>query len=114
MAKNTPTLTVIVSPTATNELWDIWQYNAQRYSFDHAQDYEAFLKAGIDALATTYNEGRDVEAFPELKSVTLKRSRKGDGHIVIYEIDEAEQTINVHHVFHTKMDVTGRLESERQ
>jgi plasmid stabilization system protein ParE len=113
MAENPPTLTVIVSPTAVQELWEIWQYNAHRYSFDHAQEYEAFLAAGIGNLATTYREGRDVEGFPELKSVTLKRSRKGDGHIVIYEIDETEQTVAVLHIFHTKMDVEGRLESER-
>jgi plasmid stabilization system protein ParE len=113
MAENPPTLTVILSPTAANELWDIWQYNAHRYGFDHAQNYEAFLKTGIGDLATTCHEGRDVAGFPELKSITLKRSRKGDGHIVIYEIDETEQTVGVLHIFHTKMDVEARLESER-
>jgi plasmid stabilization system protein ParE len=108
-----PPLTVIVSPTASSELWEIWQYNAERYNFHHAEGYEAFVMAGINALATTYAEGKGVEGFPNLRSLTLKRRRRGDGHVVIYEVDATERTVNVHHVYHTKNDIQGRLEGER-
>jgi plasmid stabilization system protein ParE len=46
------------------------------------------------------------------KYITLKRSRKGDGHHVVYEVDEANGVVNVLRIFHTKMDLKGRLESE--
>jgi plasmid stabilization system protein ParE len=112
MATKQP-LTVIYSPTAEEEIWGIWVSNLDRYGYDHAEDYVAFLRTNIHKLSTDYEDGKPVEGFPELKSLTIKRSRKGDGHIAIYEIDEAFQVVNIHHVYHTKMDVRGRLESDR-
>jgi len=113
MAASKPALTVILTPDAESELWEIWRRNLDRYSYDHAESYESFLKIGINRLATAYEEGDEVERFPELKSITLKRSRRGDGYIVIYEADEEDRSVIVFHIFHTKMDVQGRLESER-
>jgi plasmid stabilization system protein ParE len=112
MARRKPRLTVITSPTAADELYDIWLANLKRYNFDHAESYEAFLKSGINALATDYDDGKEVEGFPELRRVTLKRSSQGQGHVVIYEIDLLAQTVYVHHLYHTRMDIQGRLESE--
>lgn len=105
-------LKVLVSPKARNELLAISEYNRENYGDMRAQSYEAFLISGIKKLATTYLKGRPVEDFAELRSVTLKRRTRGDGHIVIYEIMPAE--VNILHLFHTKMDVQGRLGSERR
>ena len=70
--------------------------------------------AGIDELATAYDDGDTVDGFPELRSITLRqgRSRSDDGHYVIYEIDEGGRAVYLHHLCHTKMDVHGRLERE--
>ena len=112
MARRKPHLTVVTSLAATDELFEIWLFNLKRHNFDHAESYEAFLKSGINELATEYEEGDKVEGFPELRRMALRRSRQGDGHVVIYEIDPLAQSVYIHHLYHTKMDIQGRLESE--
>jgi len=112
VAGSKPPLTVIVTPEAAGELWEIWRHNLERYNFEHAESYETFLKIGINRLTKVYDEGKGVDGFPELRSIKLKRSRHGDGHIVIYQVDEVQGTVTVFHIYHTKMDVRGRLESE--
>lgn len=77
-----------------------------------ADRWDAFLKQSIYSLAHTYDDGQQVLNFPELRSLLCKKGRKGDGHYLIYEVDEAERRLTIIHVFHTKMDVTGRLERE--
>jgi hypothetical protein len=36
--------------------------------------YEGFLRAGINALAATYDQGRAPDGFPEFRYIALKRS----------------------------------------
>ena len=113
MASGKPKLTVILSPTVENELLGIWEHNLGFYkSVDHADGYLTFLKKGINALSTTYDKARSVEDYPELRSITLRKSRQGEGHIVIFEIDAANQTVHIHHVFHTRQDLQGRLKAQ--
>jgi plasmid stabilization system protein ParE len=110
MAQSEPAV-IVLSPGAIAELWDIWRYNATRYGEEHADRYEAFLKEGIERLSTDRQDSRTVEGFSELRSVTLKKRRQGEGHIVIYRFDTEANQVNILHIFHTKMDVQGRLES---
>ena len=112
MAPDKPLLTVILQPRADADLWEVWKWNAERYGVDHAEGYEAFLKEGLNGLAVNYDAGKLVEGFPELKSLTMRRGR-GDGHIAIYEVDVDAGTVNVLHIYHTKMDVRGRLQRDR-
>lgn len=113
MAAEFDSLVVVFSPTAENELWEIWKYNAQTYSPEHADDYEEFLLGGINSLPSRYQLGNRVADWPQLRCLTLKRKHSGDGHYVVYETALDERTIFIHHIFHTKMDVSGRLEADR-
>jgi plasmid stabilization system protein ParE len=113
LATGQPILTVVLTDDAADELDAIWRYNAGHRSHDQADDYDAFLKGSIATLGTDYSEGKPVEGFPELRHTTFKKSRRGDGHIVVYEVLEARQIVAVLHIFHTTMDVIGRLSQER-
>ena len=53
-----------------------------------------------------------MEGLPEFRFVTLRKSKKGHGHYVIYDIDEAEQLITVLRVYHTRMDIRCRLKAQ--
>jgi plasmid stabilization system protein ParE len=112
MARKKPSLAIVLSPTARTELKGIYAYNVEHRSLAEANKYEDFLLSRIARLATEYEDGREVPEFPELKSLTLKPSRRGEGHVVIYEIDLVTQSVHVHHLYHTRMDIQGRLESE--
>ena len=50
-----------------------------------------------------------VEELPPLRKLLIQKRNKVDGHIVIYEPDLVAGTVNVHHVYHTKQDISGRL-----
>lgn len=113
MAEGKPTLEVVLSYPASDELDQIWFYNAKHRSVSAANDWDAFLKENIQKLSTEYNDGYPVRGFPEVRYRTCKRSRAKDGHHLIYEIDKARGLVIVLHVFHTKMDVVGRLSGER-
>jgi plasmid stabilization system protein ParE len=113
MASSKPKLTVILSPTAEGELWGIWIHNLETYkSLEHADSYLDFLREGINGLTSRYDEGREVEDLPELRSIALRKSRRGYGHIVIFEIDAPNETVYIHHVFHTSQDILGRLKAD--
>lgn len=104
---------VIRAAAVARELSAIWRYNARTYNPQHANDYEDSLVRDIDALEYEPTLGRPLEGHPGLRSLTLKRSLQGHGHIVIYRVDEAAQTIRVLHVYHTAQDWQGRLRRER-
>ena len=112
MARRKPSLAVVLSPGARRELRDIYAYNVEHRSRTQANKYEDFLLSRIARLATEFDDGRQILGFPDLKSVTLKPSRQGEGHVVIYEIDAAAQSVYIHHPYPTNMDIQGRLESE--
>ena len=112
MARRTPRLAVAITATAQRELIRIWDYNAENRDVRQADAWDLFLRSKIDGLATSYDKGKPVENFPELKHVTVKKRPKAHGHIVVYEIDSAANVVNILHVFHTSQDVQGRLKSE--
>ena len=59
MASPKPTLTVIRSPIANDELHGIWRWNAQRYSPSHDDTYLRYLERGIDGLDREYARGKN-------------------------------------------------------
>jgi len=113
VASGKPALTVCLSPRAEDDLWAIWGDNLERYQdVHHADGYLDFLRTGINRLATEYGEGRPMAKYPEFKFVTLKKSRRGHGHFVIFRVSESEQIVKVLRVLHTRMDVEERLKKE--
>jgi plasmid stabilization system protein ParE len=114
MARRKPALTVNITVSAQRELRNIWDYNAEHRSVRQADSWDNFLRTKIQKLATTYDDGRPVEGLPNLKNITAKKRASDDGHVVIYEVDDTTKIVNILHVFHTKQDIQGRLESEFQ
>ncbi len=109
MAERPPRLTVLLSPQAVNELDEIWQWNAERYSPSHADAYLAFLKSRIYALVHHPLRGRTLSLRPDLRYVLLRRSSGGHGHVVVYRVDET--AVQILHIFHTSEDWPRKLES---
>lgn len=113
MASSESPLTVILSPEARDDLWEIWGDNVELYtSVEHADGYLDFLRTGINRLAVTYADGLALEGFREFRYVILRKSKKGHGHFVIYTVDESQQIVMVLRVYHTRMDIQTRLESQ--
>lgn len=65
MASEQSPLTVIRSPTAIDELDDVWRWNAGRYSVPHADAYLRYLKESIAGLASSYARGKKVSTRPD-------------------------------------------------
>ena len=102
-------MNVVYTPVALNELDEVWDWNARRHDANHATEYIRFLKDGIANLSREPTSGSVVEADADLRYINLKRRSKADGHVVVYRVDDAAQTVRVLHVFHTKQDWQSRL-----
>lgn len=107
------TLEIRYSLVARRELAHIWDYNAETRGVGQANAYEDFLLSHIERLPLEPRRGREVDEFPELRSLTLLKRAGGDGHVVIYQVDEAGGYVDVLHVYHTKQDIQNRLRKER-
>jgi len=86
MAGSPRKLTVILSKAALASLDQIWLWNAKKYGRDHAQRYIDFLEAETSKHSTEYLTGRQVSSNPGAQYIVIKRSRKGHGHIAVYEV----------------------------
>jgi plasmid stabilization system protein ParE len=80
---------------------------------EQAASYQAFLVAGIENLAGDYERGRPVSGFPELLRIVLKRRAAGHGHYVVFEVNRVEGAVHILHLWHTRMDLEGRLRESR-
>jgi plasmid stabilization system protein ParE len=113
MATSKSPVTVIVSPAAEDDLIEIWGSNVEIYKdVNHADNYLVFLRTEINKLATSYPDARALKGFPEFRFITMKKGRRGHGHYAILDLDEVEQVITVLRVYHTRMDLAGRLKME--
>ena len=104
MARREPTLIVLYSPEARDDLFGIWLYNLKHGSPHQADLWEKFLKAKTQDLATSYENGKPVDSFPLLRYVIARKRPKAHGHIIVYQVDEAAGTINILRFFHTRQD----------
>jgi len=112
MARRSPKLTVVITAAADRELTSIWDYNAEYRSLRQADAWDSFLRTKIAGLATGYADGRPIEDFSNLRRILVKRRSQANGHYVIYEVDQASQVVNILHIYHSSMDVEGRLKRE--
>jgi plasmid stabilization system protein ParE len=111
MASPELTLTVVLSPTAIDELHAIWLWNAVRYSTRHADEYVRYLKGQIDELARRYSHGTPVSSRPDLRYIVIRRKPKGHAHLAAYRV--AGNAVNVLHVFHSARDWQAKLTGEK-
>ena len=107
MASNPPRLNITLTPRARRDLDGIWAWNAEDRSPDHADAYDSFLLQQIDKLQTDYPRGRPLDVAPECQYVTFKKSQRGHGHYVIYQVHE--NTVEILRLFHTRQDWENRF-----
>jgi plasmid stabilization system protein ParE len=102
MASRKPTLKLIRSATAIDELDAIWRWNAEQYGVPHADKYLRFLADQIAALANNFDRGKRVSTRPDLRYLLIRRRSSGHGHIAVYSHDATE--VLILHVFHSAQD----------
>jgi plasmid stabilization system protein ParE len=102
MAKQKPPLKIIYSPSATEDLHQIWIRNARERGIDHADTYVAFLKTKIDGLND--QAGKMVFKNPALRYILIRKKKKGHGHIAVFSIDAKAEVMTVATIFNTKQD----------
>jgi len=110
MARPKPALKVIVAPEAASDLAEIWRWNAERYSPDHADRYVDLLKQVIYGLDVAHLRGKPVARRPDLRFVLVRRKSRGYGHLVVFRINDV--TVDVLHVFHSAQDWPTELSDE--
>jgi plasmid stabilization system protein ParE len=102
---------VSLSSAAIADLGEIWDWNAGTYGPDHAHRYIAFLRAETAKLATFYFAGKPVPTRPKLSYVTIRRHRKGHGHVGGYEL--IGDVVYVLHYYHSAQDWQNKLLEEK-
>ena len=100
-------MTVVYSGEAVSDLAEIHGWNVRTFGNEHADEYVAFVKAEIDALAGHHSFGRPVPGRAGLQYAVVIRHRQRHGHIVVYTV--AGDTLRIVHVFGSAQDWQGRL-----
>jgi plasmid stabilization system protein ParE len=111
MARKPPRLKVNITPSARRDLNKIWEWNAEDKSPAEAGAYEDFLISQIERLATTYLDGREVSVAPGCRYASVKKSKRGHGHYVIYLVTSS--SVEVLRLYHTRQDWENRFREGR-
>jgi plasmid stabilization system protein ParE len=92
------------------DLDEIWDRNADQYDADHAENYLSLLRNESYKLDHAYAEARPVPTANEFFYVTIRKSRRsqGHGHVAIFQI--VGQTVELLRFFHTRQDWQGKAE----
>lgn len=109
MASGKPPFIVVIHPEAQEELDEIWVRNVRERGFAHAEAYDANLKKFIEDLSTDFWQGKEVEAGLGLWRMIFRKRSGGHGHVVVYWINKDTENILVVHIYHSRMDILGRL-----
>lgn len=64
----------------------------------------------MEKLATDYWAGVPVKAHPGLRYIIIRRSRKGHGHLAVYQV--RPDAVRVLQFFHTAQDWQNKLADE--
>jgi plasmid stabilization system protein ParE len=110
MAEKPRKVTLSFLPAAQTALRRIWNWNANRYGENHADRYIAFLIATTEKLVDDPSVGKPISKVPTMHYITIRRSRKGHGHVAVYEI--VDGVIQVVDFFHTAQDWQSKLIDE--
>ena len=92
---------VAFSPAAEADLGEIWDYSADRWGPDQADDYIDAIRDACDALARGTKHGRPAEVLPDFQKCLC-------GSHVIYFLDYPDH-LDVIRVLHQRQDVERHL-----
>ena len=102
-------LRIVYSRAASNQLREIWDWNAQHYGIEHADNYKSYLTESCRALLADPELGKPVgDPFPKLRRLLIRRRSSGHGHIAIYRI--SAQQIDILYVFHSAQDWQSKID----
>jgi len=103
---------VWLSPAALASLEEIWDWNARTYGPEQAHRYITFLRVETAKLATLYFAGKSVPSRPKRSCITIRRHRKGHGHVAVYEL--IGEIVYVLRYYHTAQDWQTKLREEAE
>jgi plasmid stabilization system protein ParE len=111
MASKSARLRITLTPRAKADLNQIWAWNAKDKSPEKADAYDKFLIRQIHKLEMDYALGRPLNVAPECRYITVKKSKRGHGHHVIFQIHQ--NTVEILRIFHTRQDWENRFTAGR-
>ena len=94
---------VVLSPAAKSDLITIWDYTANRWGYEQAENYIRSIQKACDGLAENPSMG-----------IAADEVRRGyrrvivGSHLLFYRTDEPD-LVDVVRILHQRMDVTRHL-----
>lgn len=85
MARVPSRLTVVYSSQSLHDPGEIWDWNAEEYGVQHADNYVSFLRRQTFKLASSTNPGRQIESADHFRYHVIKRRSRGYGHVVVLD-----------------------------
>lgn len=92
----------VLSPRAQKDLDEIWDYTAERWGLDQAEDYIRLLQRAIETVADDPRKGR---RFDEVRAGY--RQYLAGSHMLLYR--DVESGIDIVRVLHSRMDFERHL-----
>jgi plasmid stabilization system protein ParE len=100
-------LTIVLAPSAQDEIGEIYRWNIGYYGVDHADRFIEFLIKAIYDIAENPERGLSIDTRPNLRYVVIRRRSRGHGHIAVYTVHG--KTVRVLHVFHSAQDWAAQI-----
>lgn len=93
---------VSLRPTAQRDLDEIWDYSADRWGLDRADDYVLEIRSNITALPTSgHRQSSRDDLYPD-----LRQARTG-AHLIFFLI--GDQTFEVVRILHERRDAAALI-----
>jgi toxin ParE1/3/4 len=92
----------VVSPRARADLEDIWDYTAERWGADQAEEYIRLLQRAIETIADDPRKGRSCDEVRE-----GYRKYSAGSHMLLYR--EVDAGVDIVRVLHSRMDFERHL-----
>ena len=87
MARVPSRLTVNYSTQSLRDLGEIWDWNADEYGVQGADNYVSFVRRENLRLASSKNPGRQILSADRFRYHIIKRRSRGYGHVVVFAIE---------------------------
>lgn len=100
-------MTIVITAQARKELGLIWDWNAERYSIEHANRYIAFLIGEAEAICDNLGIARPVPRRKGLQYILIRAKPRGHGHVAIFR--KKGDVLEIVHYFHTAQNWRKRL-----
>lgn len=97
-------LKLLIDPEVSRRIVEIYHYSIEKWGLSVAEGYYLELRRAIASLKEDWAQCPLVSSDEEWRFKLVKNSSSQDGHVIVFKINRAAETLYVLHLIHTKQN----------